>query len=79
MSEINNQDGDIVFLVGATNRELDPEARWGLRSNIGFRADCSRCGESEYAASDEIAELLRGHIRWHLNRNATGGSHNPEA
>jgi hypothetical protein len=57
--------GDIVFTVCSTNSEADPEARWGHRGGIGFRADCSRCGEFQVGASDEIGELLRGHIRWY--------------
>ena len=67
MSEISNDD-DIVFTVRSTNTEGDPEARWGHRGRIGFRADCSLCGEFEVGASDEIGELLRGHIRWHHSR-----------
>jgi len=65
MSEINGHQGDIIFTVRATNSEMDPEARWGHRGRIGFRADCSQCGEFEVGTSDEIGDLLRGHIRWH--------------
>jgi hypothetical protein len=56
---------DLVFTVRATNNEVDPEARWGLRMQLGFRADCSVCGEFEIGASGEIGELMRGHITWH--------------
>ncbi len=68
MSEIKNNHDEIVFTISATNGEVDPEARWGQRGEIGFRAECSQCSESEYGASDEIGQLLRGHIRWHDSR-----------
>jgi hypothetical protein len=63
--EVATTEKDLVFTVRATNDEVDPEARWGIRMQLGFQAGCSVCGESEIGTSGEIGELIRGHITWH--------------
>jgi hypothetical protein len=54
-----------VFNVRPASSEIDLEAMWGLRLQIGFRAEC---GEWEYGTSANIGQLIRGHLRRHAQR-----------
>ena len=77
MSDEINGHHDVVFTVRPTNDEIDTEARWGLRGRTGFRAECSACGDFEVGASDEIGDLLRGHVRWHQQLAVAARSADP--